>query len=346
MFDHIVVIMLENHNLNQIYGSSSAPYLTGLANTWSFSQGYTAVDHPSEPNYLALVSGLAGDCSNPSPNIGGCLSGGGDSTSDSGPTAPSGSYSSDAVNIVDRLESNGLTWDAYYEGSSGGCDRSFGTAYHASLLFMYDIASSSARCSHIHSFSTTNPTSMVSELNGTGANMIWINPDNNHNMHDNSVSSGDTYMSTLIPQILGSTEFKTTKAALFVTFDEGNGNNNYPSDYVYTVFAGPAAKLAYKSTSQYTHYSFLATLEQNWGLTCIVSTDCNAAPMTEFFGPMTPPAPPAPGGSAGTFLGLSNNTWLIIIGGIIGLVASLTLLTMRARAELKRTKQRMNQSGR
>jgi len=346
MFDHIVVVMLENHNLNQIYGSSSAPYLTGLANTWSFSQGYTAVDHPSEPNYLALVSGLAGDCSNPSPNIGGCLSGGGDSTGDSGPTAPSGSYSSDAVNIVDRLESNGLTWDAYYEGSSGGCDQSFGTAYHASLLFMSDIASSSARCSHIHPFSTTNPTSMVSELNGTGANMIWINPDNNHNMHDNSVSSGDTYMSTLIPQILGSAEFKPTKAALFVTFDEGNDINSYPSDYVYTVFAGPAAKLAYKSTGQYTHYSFLATLEQNWGLTCIVSTDCNASPMTEFFGPMTPAAPPATGGSAGTFLGLSNNTWLIIIGGIIGLVASLTLLTMRARAKLKRTKQRVNQSGR
>jgi hypothetical protein len=162
-------------------------------------------------------------------------------------------------------------------------------------------------------------------------------------MHDNSVSSGDTYMSTLIPQILGSTEFKTTKAALFVTFDEGNGNNNYPSDYVYTVFAGPAARLAYKSNSQYTHYSFLATLEQNWGLTCIVSTDCNAAPLTEFFGPLTPPAPPAPGGSAGTFLGLSDSIWLIIVGGLIGLIASLALLMVRARAKLKHTRQTMNQ---
>ncbi|TMI59381.1 hypothetical protein E6H14_03600, partial [Candidatus Bathyarchaeota archaeon] len=66
MFDHIVVLILENHSLNEIYGSSSAPYLTGLANAWSLSQGYSAVDHPSEPNYLALVSGLAGDCSNSS----------------------------------------------------------------------------------------------------------------------------------------------------------------------------------------------------------------------------------------------------------------------------------------
>src|SRR5216117_2974542 len=287
MFDHIVVLILENHNLNEIYGSSSAPYLTGLANAWSLSQGYSGVDHPSEPNYLALVSGLAGDCSNSSPNIGGCLSGGGDSTTDSGPTAPGGSYSSNAVNLVDRMESVGLTWDAYYEGSSGGCDQSFGTAYHASLLFMNDIVSSSNRCSHIHSFSTSTPTNLLTELNGGGANLIWINPDNSHNMHDNSISSGDTYMSTLIPQILGSTEFTTTKAALFVTFDEGN--NSYPSDYVYTILAGPAAKLAYKSTALYDHYSLLATLEKNWGLPCIVSTDCNATPMTEFFGTTTPP---------------------------------------------------------
>src|SRR5439155_509452 len=185
MFDHIVVLILENHSLNEIYGSSSAPYLTGLANAWSLSQGYSAVDHPSEPNYLALVSGLAGDCSNSSPNIGACLSGGGDSTTDSGPTAPGGSYSSNAVNIVDRMESVGLTWDAYYEGSSGGCDQSFGTAYHASLLFMNDIVSSSNRCSHIHTFSTSTPTNLLTELNGGGANLIWINPDNSHNINDN-----------------------------------------------------------------------------------------------------------------------------------------------------------------
>ncbi len=153
---------------------------------------------------------------------------------------------------------------------------------------MNDVVTSSTRCSHIHSFSTTSPTNLVTELNGGGANLILINPDNSHNMHDNSIFSGDTYMSTLIPQILGSTEFTTTRAVLFVTFDEGN--NSYPSDYVYSILAGPAAKLAYKSTALYDHYSFLATLEKNWGLACIVSTDCNATPMTEFFGPATLPS--------------------------------------------------------
>jgi uncharacterized membrane protein YgaE (UPF0421/DUF939 family) len=50
----------------------------------------------------------------------------------------------------------------------------------------------------------------------------------------------------------------------------------------------------------------------------------------------------ASGGSGDTFLGLSNSVWLIIIGGFIGLVASLTLLTVRARAKLKRSKRTMS----
>jgi hypothetical protein len=50
----------------------------------------------------------------------------------------------------------------------------------------------------------------------------------------------------------------------------------------------------------------------------------------------------ASGGSEGTFLGLSNSIWLIIIGGLVGLVASIALLTIRTRANLARTKRRMN----
>src|SRR2546422_11494182 len=291
-FDHIVIIMLENHGLNQIYGSGSAPYLTGLANAWSLSEHYTAVDHPSEPNYLAMGSGLAGDCRNPAPNTGGCLSGGGNSTSDKNPTAPNGSYSSSAANMVARLEASGFTWEAYLEGSSVGGANSFGAAYHAWFLFMNDIVRSPNRCSHIHPFTTTSPTNLVAELNsGSSANLIWINPDNNHNMHYNSVSSGDTYMSTLIPQILSSTEFTTTKALLLVTFDEGS--SSYPSDYVYTVFAGPAAKTAYKSITNYTHYSILKTLETAWGIQSLQSTDANAAAMTELLTAVsTYPQPP------------------------------------------------------
>ena len=56
-YDHIVVVVEENHAHSDIIGSSSAPYLTALAaGGATMTQSY-AVTHPSQPNYLALFSG-------------------------------------------------------------------------------------------------------------------------------------------------------------------------------------------------------------------------------------------------------------------------------------------------
>jgi hypothetical protein len=55
------------------------------------------------------------------------------------------------------------------------------------------------------------------------------------------------------------------------------------------------------------------------------------------------------GGSSGgcllcnTLPVLSTSMWLLVIGGLLGLVGSLVLLTIRARANLARTRRRINQ---
>jgi hypothetical protein len=56
-YDHILVVVEENHGYADIIGSSAAPYLNSLA-----AQGVSFTDfhgeaHPSQPNYLALFSG-------------------------------------------------------------------------------------------------------------------------------------------------------------------------------------------------------------------------------------------------------------------------------------------------
>src|SRR5262249_27382088 len=67
-YDHIVVVIEENHGFSQIIGSSSAPNINALAaqgadivNDSTDPQGNTtgshAVRHPSQPNYLELYSG-------------------------------------------------------------------------------------------------------------------------------------------------------------------------------------------------------------------------------------------------------------------------------------------------
>jgi hypothetical protein len=56
-YDHIIVVVEENHGYTDIIGSSAAPYINSLANQGVSFTDFHAEAHPSQPNYLALFSG-------------------------------------------------------------------------------------------------------------------------------------------------------------------------------------------------------------------------------------------------------------------------------------------------
>lgn len=281
-FNYLVVIVLENHGLGDILGSSSAPFMNQLASTYGIALNYTAVNHPSLPNYLALLSGQefyswsAGDC---------------------GP-APSCSAGA-ASNIVDSLESKGLSWKAYMEDypsscgsqcSPGGCflgDSGSYAARHNPFVYFDDIANSTSRCNRIVPANSTDSSSLdgalLSDLSSpsTSSNLMWLTPNLCNDMHDCSVSKGDTYLSEIVPKILDSNLFTHQKAALFITFDEGNAQ--YPNDQVYSVWAGRNVKTSFDSNLPFSHFSLLSTIEQVWHLDPLTQSDSTASPMTEFF---------------------------------------------------------------
>jgi len=287
-FDYIVVILMENHPIASIYGSALAPFETSLANNYSLATNYVQVNSPSLPNYLALFSGQefsswsTADCTTTSPSNTSCGAG-------------------IASNLVDKLETAGLSWKAYMEdypadcGTLNGCspgncytgDGGLGNyaARHDPFVYFDDITTSSARCARIVpansviSSSQETDDKLLSDLSSasTASNFIWLTPNTLDDMHDTSVSFGDTYLAGMVPQILNSTIFKTQKAALFVTFDEDDGSP------LYATFSGPIVKTHYQSSVSYNHYSFLWTVENNWGLACLVN-DCGQTAMTEFFG--------------------------------------------------------------
>src|SRR5436190_4029931 len=281
-FQYIVTILLENNGLCEVTpsvvsgcGSSSipAPYLATLAQTYGFSTHYTAVDHPSEPNYVALFGGSTFGVT----SDGYCC------------------FQLNAPNLVDRLEAAGLTWRAFAEDASGSGTCSFTpprAGDHYPFIDFSDMKTS-ARCANM--LTTTSPLDpeFVGTLNGaTLPNYVWLTPNDTDNMHGSSVAVGDAYLATLVPLILSSRMFTTQKAALFIVFDEGHdfcptGNSN--SDCVVAEWSGPAVKKAYSSSTSYNHYSYLSTLEANWNLPSLTSNDASATPMTEFFGTSPPP---------------------------------------------------------
>jgi phosphatidylinositol-3-phosphatase len=270
-FDYILIILMENKNFGQINGSASAPYLNQLARNYSLATRYTACDHPSLPNYM-------------------CLTGGNNYFSGTN-CAPTGSCTTSNSSIVDRVESAGLTWRAYMEDMPSPCYKSgFGnyTFLTDPFLFYKSIGSNSTRCaSHVIPANSGGKglpdDNLVNALGSTStaSNYMWLTPNLCDNMHNCSISQGDSYLSKLVPLILNSAVFRTQKAALFITFDEGYGR--YPTDYVYTVWAGPAVKTQYKSSTQYSHYSLTSTIEAAWGLQPLTAKDRGSPSMLEFF---------------------------------------------------------------
>jgi len=289
-FDHVVVILMENEGIYDICRQNPppcsttgpAPYLAGLANNYTIGDQYLSLINTSQPNYVALMSG----------SIQGCTS--------------SGCPVITAPNLVDRFEATGLTWRGYFENQTlaRGCDLADHEPYtviHNPFIAFQDITNNTSRCNKIflanpNSCGTTTDCVLINDLNnatGPAPNFMWLTPSDCHDMRGSSVCGtpsligpGNTYLSKLVPLILNSRAFTTTRSALFITFDEGNGYcplNNSSEDCVYNTWIGPVAKNSFVTSNLYNHYSFTKTIETNWNLATFTTSDANANPMTEFF---------------------------------------------------------------
>src|SRR5438445_89620 len=256
-FDQLVVVLMENKNLNEVYGP--APYMPQLADQYSFSPGWSRITNPTQPNYIAIMGastfGVSGDGNHPNLNH---------------PT------------LVDLIETSGHTWNAIAEGSGSGCSINPNRGEdHFPFLSYTTITGNPARCANLHSGSSAD---VLAALN-VGTSFIWFTPNDGHNMHDNSVASGDAWIQSWVPGLL--TAMAGKKAALILMFDEA-----YTSPpYIYMAFSGPATKLAYKSTASYSHYSLAKRLEDVWGGGSLGQGDVSAASPLEFFAPAGPPPP-------------------------------------------------------
>src|SRR5712692_7642547 len=125
-FDHSVTILMENNDLPSVL--SQGTFQASLASQYTLSTGYSAVSHPSEPNYSAMISGHI----TPNSADGICCG------QDSGP------------NLVDRLESQGLSWKAFAEDmSNGDCSGGGIDADHFPFIYFSDVTGNAARCANL-----------------------------------------------------------------------------------------------------------------------------------------------------------------------------------------------------
>jgi phosphatidylinositol-3-phosphatase len=245
--DHTVVVVMENHAYSQIIGSASAPYINSLKSGGALLTASYAITHPSQPNYFALFSGSTQGITDDS-----CYTPG---------------FSS-APNLASELAAAGKSWASYNESlpSQGSTTCSSGqyARKHNPWFGFKNVPTSTAKMfSQFPTDFTTLP------------KVSFVTPNLCSDMHDCSVSTGDTWLKNHLGAY--ATWAKTHNSVLIVTFDE---DNSLSGNRIATVLYGQPVIAGSSSGTRYNHYNVLRTIEDMYG----TSHAGNAASATDITG--------------------------------------------------------------
>lgn len=260
-YTHVVVIMDENLSYNGWFGSAAAPYSNGLASQCALATNAVGATHPSQPNYLAPLSGVLQ-----------VWNGAAQHTS--------------ADNLLHQLGAAGKSWAALEESMGSACSGTTSGNYktgHNPAVWFTDLAAggdgSCARNDVSFSLAGFNPTAL--------ATFTWITPNLCNDMHWQAgcpgsnatrVQSGDTWLSQLLPQIFDSADYQAGKTLVLLTWDEGNESSTSGIDCTTQAnidstgcHVGLVAASAYitpgtRDGTRYSPYSALAAIETMEGL--------------------------------------------------------------------------------
>jgi phosphatidylinositol-3-phosphatase len=259
-FAHIYLLLLENHEYNTIVGSDDAPYLNSLFGRYGLATQMHAVAHPSEPNYIALVSGGTQG------------------------VRDDGVYNLDAPNLFDQIEAAGRTWHVYAQGFPGACSGAAKTdevadgpgkagdyaRKHNPAISFTAISGSPSRCANITGLAGFDP---------GAADFEMIVPNQINDMHSASVRTGDAFLAAFLPSILDSAAF-AQGSLLIVTFDEGTSSIG-EGGHIATLLATPGMAPGTRFDADANHYAVLRTIEDAWGMPPLgAAADAAAIPVT------------------------------------------------------------------
>ena len=303
--DRAFVIVLENHSEHSVIGDVNTPFISSLAQQYGLAANYFGVTHPSEPNYVAMISGSNWFTNNDNP-----------------------ANRFDHTNLVDELEAAHISWGAYMEAlpadpladfAPSAADPLYASKHNPFALFT-DIRSDPARVANIKPY-----TDLAGDLNSPHApRFVFITPDQCNDMHGgvnhaiaghpetpcpfNSTNNdpndvrlkqnADAFVHGAVTTIMSSRAW-TRHSAIFIIADEGDFTGNavnggwdspagccdspvlpagdpdisaqwpgglYGGALVPAVIIDPSGPRHFVSNVDYNHYSLLRTIEDDWNL--------------------------------------------------------------------------------
>ncbi|HEY3637465.1 MAG TPA: alkaline phosphatase family protein [Rhizomicrobium sp.] len=255
-YAHIFVIIEENHTTDEIVPSDAAPNLTRFAQQYGYSWKFYAEQHPSEPNYVAILGGdtfgIKDDDAfwcKPGMKDPACSSANAPGYVDHTITAPS---------LAAQLAAHHLSWKGYFEdipepGSHAyrwpdaahpvpGKPQGLYAVKHNGFMNFKDVQDDPALAQKIVGFDV-----LARDLaSGAVPNYAQIVPNQCNDMHGMSklpdvpadclydaraklIARGDSVAGRLVAQIMASPFWsKPDNSAIVITFDENDVDNPSP----------------------------------------------------------------------------------------------------------------------
>jgi hypothetical protein len=240
----LLTVVVENHSLGQV--QSGMPYVDGLARRFSYASNYTAIRHPSLPNYLAMA--------------------GGDTFGVTDDAAPS-SHPLTGDSVFDQALAVGRTAGTYAESMTGNCQLTGSGRYavkHNPWAYfagstqrgnckLYDVPAGTPSSGAMHNAVTA----------GTLPNAGYLIPDLCDDAHDCSLTTADNYLKSWLPQVLAGPDFTSGRLAVVITADE---DDSHSGNVVLTAVLHRSLDGSHKVVATaLNHYSLLRLYDQVLG---------------------------------------------------------------------------------
>ncbi|CDO95216.1 unnamed protein product [Kluyveromyces dobzhanskii CBS 2104] len=247
-FKNFYIIYLENTDYDKAAGDESLAWLATQGITLT---NYWALTHPSEPNYLASVSGdyFALD-------------------DDRFIALPS-----NVSTIVDLLDTKGISWAEYqehspyagFEGFNYSNQETFANDYvrkHNPLVLFDSVTNNETRLANIKNFEDFDADVANKKL----PQYAFITPNMTNDGHDTTIKFAGKWAKDFLEPLLQN-EYFMNDTLVLLTFDE---NETYSiKNKVFSVLLGGVIPDSLKGTTDdtfYDHYTQLSSVQANWDL--------------------------------------------------------------------------------
>ena len=266
LFDHIFILVMENHSYRQTLSSSA---WQSIIQSSAWFTGMYAITHPSQPNYVAMVAASILNCNH------------------------NDYFSTSETTIIDLLNGAGVSWKDYQENYTSlptttrpNCNDAMELSNglyvrrHNPIMFSAAVRGNSSQCEKI-----VNADQLTIDLaNRQLPQFSFYTPNMKNNAHDTDLNYAGKYLKNWLNVHLNDPSF-INGTLLIVTFDEDDVNtgrtNHIPAlmwgrDYLYSGVTIPGI---------FNHYSLTKLLEENWGLGNLAREDARASSLMDIWRP-------------------------------------------------------------